>query len=99
MKDCTGREIEAGDEVAFSVGTALLTGTVVEFKTRRSRYYADTNPYARIKLTVPEQKGGRWQMNEVAQSWERADFTLNHFRNVAESSRIVILKSLDNFDE
>lgn len=106
MRDSVGREINIGDEVAFTVGTGIYTGIVVRFRTK---VMSETWQYdiAKVALTKPENRGQKcvYEKSEdgcyVTDKHGRAKFNYvaqepKMFRDVVGSDRIILLKPLDN---
>jgi hypothetical protein len=111
MEDCTGRELNVGDVVAFSVGTSLLTGTIIKF---RDKVYspAYTIPVAKVSLTTPEAREdkivyrknpetGQYLTDPVSGAvlYDIVPQDPRMTRDVFGSERIVLLKPLDNSGE
>ena len=67
IKDIKGVEIEVGDKVVFSVGTALKTGVVLRTRLRTGHYGGSS--IVRVKLDVPEPRGAKHTWQQVNSHW------------------------------
>lgn len=91
MKDIKDVDIKVNDNVVFSVGTKLMTGTVVKVREGRAR------ETVRVRLHTPEQIFGYGYYQKDAngeyirdangyQVWTRDVVRLREFRDVASTA-------------
>lgn len=110
MKDITGRELEAGQRVVFSVGTALKTGIVAYIGEKAS--YGTSFPRCKILLEKPEPrfKQGHWLRDANGRYVQDPETGMGTYvngeekrplthRDIYEEKRICILDPLTNEDK
>ncbi len=106
MKDCIGRELNIGDEVAFSVGTSLKTGTVVKLRTKQhtanwgwqvAKVCLTTPEIREDKITYVKNEDGSLKLRKGG-LWDciATPQEPRKFRDVEGTERIILLKAIDN---
>lgn len=99
MKDCVGRDIKLNDQLAFTVGTRILTGCVV--KIYEGQQWGRPTKKIKVALSKPEAKGKwGWVAGEKGgTAFKYIPSGQIYFRTVSDEERIILLKPLDNSEE
>lgn len=96
MLDCRDKQVEVGQQVAFSVGVKLLTGTVSKIQQKTDTYRNFIYDVATVVLDVPEPTRRLvWKKNESGIPVSRYEDKIQRTRTVYGSERIYVLKDAE----